>query len=530
VAAARAILSTGPPAAQIAAWEFLRSQGAALDVSENLASAEALYRSGRAAEAAGLSELVASSGERRSAAWVLAGLCRHKAREHRRARTAFERVLEDSGASAGDRGAALLGIARSFRSEGDTTRMEVAYRRASEEAAAPAHRAEALWELAREFDEAGRREETLPLYRRILQETPEGDYAADARFAVGLVHFRAGRTREALHAFANARDRAASVADRNRARVWMARGLSLRGDSDSAMVVLGEAASSGGEDLYGLAAERILSEGIVPSGGLIEHVFSPARRHAGVPAADDQGGASDSTRRAAPVVAPAAGDAVAGWLMDLGFAEEALVPLRRIAAAGDAGMRLATAAAALAGGQPSFALREADALRGVAPESARSLVQRLRFPVVSAAVVAAQAEALHLDPLFVYAVMRQESLFDPMAVSTAGARGLLQLMPATAQAEAWDLGEAGPGDEALLVAETNIRLGARHLMRLAREFGGEIPTIAAAYNAGSEKARYWRSRAGDPDALIETIGYRETRTYVKLVLRNLLLYERLYRP
>ncbi len=125
------------------------------------------------------------------------------------------------------------------------------------------------------------------------------------------------------------------------------------------------------------------------------------------------------------------------------------------------------------------------------------------------------------------AVMRQESSFDPGIVSPAGARGLMQLMPATARRVAGH--PLGPG--ALFDAQTNIALGTAYLADLLRQFGGSVPEAAAAYNAGPNRVRAWVQQNGTPQGTdqtidwIELIPYGETRNYVQRVMESQTIYK-----
>jgi hypothetical protein len=166
-------------------------------------------------------------------------------------------------------------------------------------------------------------------------------------------------------------------------------------------------------------------------------------------------------------------------------------------------------------GDPEDATRVA--IEGGGPNS--------RYPVAFAAEIAEAADRFGLSPAFLLAVMRQESLLDPRATSGAGARGLFQLMPATARRMADTLGWTGfdlerPRDNALL--------GACHLAELLRECRGEVPVALAAYNAGLGRAHQWRDRARDPDDFIERIGFPETRRFVRSVLMHYSYYRSLY--
>jgi soluble lytic murein transglycosylase len=139
------------------------------------------------------------------------------------------------------------------------------------------------------------------------------------------------------------------------------------------------------------------------------------------------------------------------------------------------------------------------------------------------------AAAGALDPLFVAAVMREESAFAPRALSSAGARGLMQVMPHTGERIARELSlPVTPG--MLEIPETNIRLGTAHLAELSRLHGGNLVLVLASYNAGPQPAQRWLERFGfaDEEAFVEDIPYAETRNYVKRVLGSYTRYRELY--
>lgn len=133
-----------------------------------------------------------------------------------------------------------------------------------------------------------------------------------------------------------------------------------------------------------------------------------------------------------------------------------------------------------------------------------------------------------------YAIIRQESQFESHVTSRAGARGLMQLMPATARAVARSENTLATHTDARLFDPAyNIRLGRAFLQQMVEEFGGSYVLAAAAYNAGPGRAREWMRNFGDPrdanvDAVdwIETIPFEETRNYVQRVMENLQVYRR----
>jgi soluble lytic murein transglycosylase len=150
----------------------------------------------------------------------------------------------------------------------------------------------------------------------------------------------------------------------------------------------------------------------------------------------------------------------------------------------------------------------------------------LRFPLRYRETVAEQARSTGLDEAWIYAVLRQESAFDAQAVSSAGARGLMQIMPATAQELLRELGREPAGRGELHDPELNIALGSRYLARMARRFGGHPALAAAAYNAGpGAVARWLPASSMEADVWIATIPYRETRAYVRRVLAYRLIYQ-----
>lgn len=150
----------------------------------------------------------------------------------------------------------------------------------------------------------------------------------------------------------------------------------------------------------------------------------------------------------------------------------------------------------------------------------------IRFPLHHREVVRDQARATGLDASLIYAVLRQESVFNPRALSPAGARGLMQLMPATAREVARDLALAPLDLDQLFEPRVNITLGSHYLARMSREFGGNPALATAAYNAGPARVARWLPDADmDADLWIATIPFSETRGYVRRVLAYRVIYD-----
>ncbi|MFZ5434549.1 MAG: transglycosylase SLT domain-containing protein, partial [Calditrichota bacterium] len=134
-----------------------------------------------------------------------------------------------------------------------------------------------------------------------------------------------------------------------------------------------------------------------------------------------------------------------------------------------------------------------------------------------------------VDPYFIFALICQESHYDPNAQSGAGAIGLMQLMPATARKEAGKLG-ISYAQRKLRDPDYNIRLGVSHISGLLTEFNGDSVLALCAYNAGKQITESWMMEFGQRarDEFVELIPYRETRLFVKRNIEHKAAYRRLY--
>lgn len=151
----------------------------------------------------------------------------------------------------------------------------------------------------------------------------------------------------------------------------------------------------------------------------------------------------------------------------------------------------------------------------------------LRFPLHHDATIRREAARNGLDPSWVAAEIRAESVFDINARSSANARGLMQVVPETGAAEAKRLGLHWHGADTLYDPDTNIAIGAAYLRKVLDRYGGKPYFAIAGYNAGPTPLQRWQSQRPDmdPDFWIETISYKETRDYVARVLAFSAIYD-----
>jgi soluble lytic murein transglycosylase len=221
------------------------------------------------------------------------------------------------------------------------------------------------------------------------------------------------------------------------------------------------------------------------------------------------------------------------------LAEVGLLPeanrewLEGVSASGDPGANLALARAAHEADMAYPALIAASTLARQAPPEAPPqplAMRRLLFPTPYPALVTREASAHGVDPRLFYALMRQESLFNPSATSWVGARGLGQVMPATGEGIAQNLGVSDFVLDDLYRPAVSIRFGTFYLGRRISDMEGSVHGALAAYNGGLGNAQRWAggSRVADPDLFSEVIDFPETKGYVRSVYAFWGVYQGLY--
>jgi soluble lytic murein transglycosylase-like protein/TolA-binding protein len=361
----------------------------------------------------------------------------------------------------------------------------------------------AQYALARIAEGDGRTDEAILLFRRLAAEGGESDLAREARWRLAWIPYQRGDLAVADAEFAalgagSAKDRAASF-------YWRARVAARRNDTGAQRALLAEVLRESPDGYYADLAERELgaaapSEDPPTPLALREPPPSIAMRH---------------YHWSRSVELRAIG-------MDAAAARELLALTRELPDEGTHEPYLLQAYTDV--GATTRALRLA--VRFGASDIPPATLAAYQYPRAYWTQVRSAADAERLDPYAVLALMRQESLFDPNAVSPAAAYGLMQLLVPTASRVA-----GHPVERAsLFEPATNIELGTRYLRQLLDRYHGDLAKALAAYNGGEEAVAKWERRApGAPtDEFVETISYRETRQYVKTVLGNYRRYRRLY--
>jgi soluble lytic murein transglycosylase len=140
------------------------------------------------------------------------------------------------------------------------------------------------------------------------------------------------------------------------------------------------------------------------------------------------------------------------------------------------------------------------------------------------------ASANRLDPYLVASLIRQESEFNPQAVSRANAWGLMQLLPPVGKKLAKEVKLRRFNQEQLTNPTINLQLGTRYFRQMVDSFGGQVEYALAAYNAGSDRVKTWQAQGPyrDVHEFVESIPFTETREYVQAIMRNATVYRLLY--
>ena len=179
----------------------------------------------------------------------------------------------------------------------------------------------------------------------------------------------------------------------------------------------------------------------------------------------------------------------------------------------------------------SLALTHKAKLKASFPQFDQQIFQFV-YPQAWSSWVQTYATQVMIEPALAYAIMRQESVFQPAVRSPANAVGLMQLIAPTARSVAKDSGLADFDLADLTRPEINIRLGTSYLGSLSQKFNDVLPYVIASYNAGPEAVTRWLAAghytAETWDEFVEAIPYSETNHYVKKVLMNYWMYRRLY--
>jgi len=359
------------------------------------------------------------------------------------------------------------------------------------------------------YESAGQRKRAIEIYGRILRHG--AGPSATAAWHMGWLEFTMGRYLEAYKTL-NLFPERLGAGNRRKFAYWRGRALEKAGQKAGAMAEYQKVCEGGMPGYYCYMARSRLG---LPAGGPwnAESVWGERDLLPGPLTREEL---EDSDLRLAMI------------LLSTGFTGEAALEadraLQRRGHAPERGLVYSLMHAFYEAGDYYHAIKVYDsyfALLTRHNDGIRQELLRVAFPMKVVEYISAKGLAGEADPLLVAAVMREESSYDPDTISRTGAVGLMQVMPSTAKFIARASGRGRLSAEALLDPETNISLGAWYLAYLWRKTRGDPVETIAGYNAGLKSVLQWRKRYPlEDDEFIESIPFRETRSYTKKVLKS----------
>lgn len=433
----------------------------------------------------------------------------------------------------GDSPDVLLQIARAQDRLGQTEEAAAWYDRFLKTYPQHDKTSEILWLKAWELEAAGKHDEAIAVYRRQLPAFANNRRGAWALFRIGFSSFKAGNFADALASFAQIRAEPAARASASAGLLWEGRAAEALADTVRARAAYGAAATLHPYTFYGHLAAVTLKDRAWWTDSLEAKVRPMSRGAAEVKAwLSELPGFSDSLEND--------GESEylgLGKLLQLRLDTLALLTLRSLPAAAHENPWFLYTYSRLFQKQGLYrdsyrlGLQLAARLPAEKWAEAPKEVLRLAYPTPYPDLVLQHAVKRNVDPNLIYALMRQESAFDREIRSSAGAVGLMQIIPPTARTLARDDRMKRFEIRQLVLPEVNIRLGTLYLSQLLREYGRNPYFVLANYNAGPDPAKRWRDQHGDKpvEVMVEEISYWETRDYLKKVMGNYWTYGTLWR-
>lgn len=401
-----------------------------------------------------------------------------------------------------------------------------------------------LMEAGRIYERAGKLDQAASAWESLPEKFPSDSAINEALFQSGIVRYRQSNYPQALQDFQRSLSLTTDPSIRARAWLWIGKAYQAGKDSTNAQSAWQQAQAIDASDYYSLRARDLL-EGRPP--------FAPAPRYnlnydltaerlaatawlrvkftlppdtdlsgPGTLASDSrlqrgtefwQLGLYDEARlefeslREAVADNPADSFRLGNYMLDLGLYRPAIEAIRQVLTL--AGLEDQTASL----GAPAY-------------------FSHVRYGLYYAETVWPSAAENGLDPLFVTSLIRQESLFEGFASSTANANGLMQIVPTTGASIAKDMGwPPNYSQNDLHSPYVSIRMGTYYFNTIKRLFNGDLYAALAGYNGGPGNAQIWKDVASDdPDLFLEVVRYSEPRNYIRGIYETYTIYRSLYSP
>ena len=401
---------------------------------------------------------------------------------------------------------------------------------------------EALFQAGQLLEHLGRGREAISAYQRLADRFPSSSRREEARYRAALLALELGDQSTAQATLAELA-RAGAPTWQAAANLWLGKLAAASGNRAQAEVFWQAAEAIAPGELAGLRARSIRQGEVIPQAPPPAGVAVALEDAADLRTLDRWVGAlagitvTAELRRPGPALLNQPAFQRGEELLRAGFYREATEEFRELAATLRSDPLTLYQLVLWLDEQPLPRASAFAAEQLVAAAPGRSLAEvprkllRLVLPTPYRSLVEDAAHRYGVDPLLLFALIRQESAYDRYARSSAGARGLTQVMPATGEGIARALGRTSFTTADLYRPEVAIEFGAYYLAEQLTRFNGNVYQALAAYNAGPAAVPRWTTglAATDPDLFLERIAYRETSSYVRLVGTFYYLYRLAYR-
>jgi len=376
---------------------------------------------------------------------------------------------------------------------------------------------EAVWKSAWISEGLQDLKQALENYHYLREKWPASRYAREAYFREGFTHYRLGNVSFAETIFRTLFKKRAPDVEKNRAQYWLALCSEAQGDFKTADSLRLQLSHHLWDDYYTMKS-YLLHKSTVDSGTQIIQSF---KENAGMLTYYASGFSSLTTKlKTAFDVRDVLGQ---------GYAVAALEDVKLYAKTREEWITLAEIFKKFKAYGKAYRTYDHINRKFYAglSYSQKPFMVKERFPYYYDREVNTYAERNKIEAEFILAVMKQESVFNFKAHSLAQAFGLMQLLPKTAKAMARHDKLNFSSNGQLFNPETNIRLGAYYLKKLLKQFDNKKELVLAAYNAGPHRVKKWRTFPGSEqmDVFIENIEFKETRNYVRKVMKNYWAYK-----
>jgi soluble lytic murein transglycosylase len=430
--------------------------------------------------------------------------------------------------------AALFFVGRTYTNLDNNTKAVSYYEKLLSEYPSSSYGDDALYRMGRVYSIDDKAEQAINSFQRVFEEYPSGDKTDEALWELGWIQYKSGDWIGAKTSFSNMASLYKGTSLQEKALYWQAKCHEKLGQDDEAVDICRQIIGYKNYSYYTFAAQQLveslggtadipgINSALYPQGTAAEELLPGIFEDLNRDIANIDGWVDHITK--------------ALELIRLGFYNSAAIEI----GSGEDILeedpeRVLEIATLYYNAEDYFnslrlIFRNMENIRADLSKDHIAYAYYLYYPYGFKDIIDKYSREYGMDPLFALAVIRQESNFKTDAGSYAGARGLMQIMPATGENIARQIGLSDYDDGMLYDPEISIEMGIYYLDQQLDNFNGNLIYCLGAYNGGPGAMSSWLSRFGgkSEDEFIEHITYLETKEYIKKVMGNYYFYQMLY--